>query len=158
MSLLYYWRPDNYERDRDFGFGFHLNQNSPVLASAEPGESVWAFTRRRRDGLYVLAAEPVVRAVTHNPPNYRYGRYRVWGDLRRSRYFDIDLGPSAEPLIRALSIRAGATRLGQAFQGHAAVRRLSGADHRFLASLADDLPLRPSAVPRPPHSLALPRR
>src|SRR5215831_10470997 len=26
MPLLYYWRPDNYSRDRSFGFGYHLNQ------------------------------------------------------------------------------------------------------------------------------------
>lgn len=27
-----YWRPDNYERDRKFGSGFHLNQNSPAMS------------------------------------------------------------------------------------------------------------------------------
>ena len=114
-ALLYYWRPDNYARDRAFGFGYHLNQNSPAMARALPGSSLWAFTRRRPDGLYVLAAELVVRAVTRNPPNYRYGAYRVWGDLERSRYFDVDRGPSAEPLIRAMDVRAGGPRLGQAF-------------------------------------------
>lgn len=30
MALLYYWRPDNYQRDLDFGAGFHLNQGNPV--------------------------------------------------------------------------------------------------------------------------------
>jgi hypothetical protein len=28
VNVLYYWRPDNYLRDRRFGFGYHLNQNS----------------------------------------------------------------------------------------------------------------------------------
>jgi hypothetical protein len=28
MALLYYWRPDNYRRDLDFGAGYHLNQGS----------------------------------------------------------------------------------------------------------------------------------
>jgi len=60
MSVLYYWRPDNYRRDAVFGFGYHLNQDSPALAQVAPGESVWAFTRSR-DGRYVLAAELVVR-------------------------------------------------------------------------------------------------
>src|SRR5438552_2231721 len=77
MPLLYYWRPDNYARDRRFGFGYHLNQNSPRMADASPGDSLWAFTRRRGDGLYVLAAELVVRALTRNPPNYHYGTYRI---------------------------------------------------------------------------------
>lgn len=62
MSVLYYWRPDNYIRDRKFGFGYHLNQNSPVLTSLQAGNSVWAFTR---DGLgrYILAAELVVNSL-----------------------------------------------------------------------------------------------
>jgi 5-methylcytosine-specific restriction protein A len=38
----------------------------------------------RRDGVYVLAAELVVKAKTLNPSGFRYGRYRVWGDLRLS--------------------------------------------------------------------------
>lgn len=93
MPLLYYWRPDNYARDQEFGFGYHLSQNSPAMASALPGDSSWAFTRRRRDGRYILAAELVVRAVTRNRPAYRYGTYRAWCDLERSRYFDVEAGP-----------------------------------------------------------------
>lgn len=139
MPLLYYWRPDNYQRDRRFGFGFHLNQNSPAMSEVGPGDSIWAFTQRRTDGSYVLAAELVVRALTENPANYRYGRWRIWGDLHRSRYFDADLGPRTEPLIRALGIRASAARLGQAFQGNAAVRRLSPHAHQLLSEFARDL-------------------
>lgn len=94
-NVLYYWRPDNYARDRRFGFGYHLNQNSPVLADVAPGQTVWAFTRDPL-GRYVLAASLVVKAVTRNSPKYLYGRYRVWGDLERTRYFDIDASPGAE--------------------------------------------------------------
>ncbi len=140
MPLLYYWRADNYARDRRFGFGYHLNQNSGAMASSGAGDSLWAITRRTNDGLYVLAAELVVRAVTRNPPNYRYGRYRAWGDLARSRYFDIDLAPNAEPLIRSLNVKAAGQHLGQAFQGQAAVRRLGEADHWVLADFAAYLP------------------
>src|SRR5690606_4449410 len=146
MPLLFYWQPDSYARDREFGFGFHLNQNSPAMATARPGDSVWAFTRRKRDGLYVLAAELVVRAVTRNPPNYRNGVHRIWGDLHRSRYFDVDFGPNAEPLIRALDIRARAERLGQSFQGASAVREISEADHQLRSRFAADLALRPHAA------------
>src|SRR5262245_6008218 len=102
MSLLYYWRPDNYAHDRAFGFGYHLNQNSPAMAQARAGTSLWAFTRHARTRQYVLAAELVVRALTRNPPGYRYGTYRIWGDLEASRYFDIDRGPSVEALVRGL--------------------------------------------------------
>jgi hypothetical protein len=111
-----------------------------MLASG-PGDSLWAMTRRPDDGLYVLAAELVVRAVTRNPPNYRYGRFRAWGDLVRSRYFDIDAAPNAEPLIRALSVRPAGRHFGQAFQGHAAVRTISEVDHRRLAEFAIYLPV-----------------
>ena len=140
MPLLYYWRPDNYNRDRRFGFGYHLNQNSTAMQAAGPGDSLWAFTRRRRDNMYVLAAELSVRAVTSNPRNYRYGKFRIWGHLTRSRYFDIDVGPNAEPLIRALSVQTTGPLLGQSFQGHAAVRKLGEADHRVLANFAAYLP------------------
>ncbi|HEU4557560.1 MAG TPA: hypothetical protein VFS20_06910 [Longimicrobium sp.] len=76
MNVLYYWRPDNYRTDRKFGFGYHLNQNSPALARVGARESVWAFTRDRL-GRYILAAELVVRAMTRNTRGYHYGRYRV---------------------------------------------------------------------------------
>lgn len=141
MPLLYYWRPDNYTRDRAFGFGYHLNQNSPAMAAARPGDSLWAFTRRPRDGLYVLAAELVVRALTRNPPRYRYGAYRLWGDLEKSRYFDAEAGANAEPLLRRLGVPAHTPRLGQSFQGHAAVRVISEADHRLLAALSANRPV-----------------
>ena len=141
MPLLYYWRPDNYARDRAFGFGFHLNQNAPAMSAAAPGDSLWAFTRRKRDGIYVLAAELIVRAVTRNPPNYRYGAWRIWGDLQRSRYFDIDAGARIEPVIRSLAIRAAGARLGQSFQGPAAVRKISEDAHRTLHAFACELPV-----------------
>ena len=143
VPLLYYWRPDNYARDRRFGFGFHLNQNSPAMEAAVTGDSVWAFTRRTRDGLYVMAAQLVVRAVTRNPRNYRYGAWRIWGDLSASRYFDVDDGPRVEALVRSLGIPARGTRLGQSFQGHAAVRVISEAAHRILTDFTLDLPLLP---------------
>ena len=138
MNVLYYWRPDNYQQDRRFGFGYHLNQNSPVLAGMNAGDTVWAFTRDRI-GRYVLAAALVVRAVTRNSPSYRYGRYRVWGDLERTRYFDIDVGAGAEELIRHLRTPARAAILAQSFQGHRAVRPLHQADHELLSEFAADL-------------------
>lgn len=140
VNLLYYWRPDNYRRDRRFGFGYHLNQDSPVLAHAAKGDTVWAFTRDRL-GRYVLAAALVVRVVTRNTPGYRYGRFRVWGDLDCTRYFDVDASPGAQELIRHLKVRARAENLGQSFQGWSAVRRLDVGDHQLLADFAAELPV-----------------
>jgi hypothetical protein len=144
MPLLYYWHPENYRRDLDYGAGFHLNQRNPLLHEIGPGDSLWAFTRTR-DGRYVLAAELVVRAKTFNPPNFRYGPYRVWGDLNLSRYFQVEGQPSVEQVVRHLSVTTNAPYLGQSFQGLRAVKRLTEADHTILAAAARDLPLEPRA-------------
>lgn|SRR5215210_589618 len=95
MPLLHYWRGDNYHRDLDVGVSYHLNQANPRLHQTNAGDSLWAFTRTL-EGDYVFAAELVVRAKTQNPANFRYGRYRVWGDLRKSRYFKVEGQPRAE--------------------------------------------------------------
>lgn len=144
MPLLYYWRPDNYYRDLDYGAGYHLNQANPLLHEVNLGESLWAFTRVR-NGRYVLAAELVICAKTINPPGFRYGPYRVWGDLERSRYFKVDRQPSAEQVIRKLSVTTNAHYLGQSFQGHSAVKQLTSQDHLILSGIARDLPLEPRA-------------
>jgi hypothetical protein len=144
MPLLYFWRGDNYRRDLDFGAGYHLNQGNPLLHSIGVGDSLWAFTRTS-SGRYVLAAELIVMAKTLNPSGYRYGRYRLWGDLKRSRYFAVKGQPDVTLLIKGLSIRANGDTLGRAFQGHAAVRRLSQEDHLVLAAYAARIPLEPRA-------------
>ena len=144
MHLLYYWRGDNYRRDLDYGVGFHLNQRNPLLHQIRLGESLWAFTRRR-DGRYALAAELVVSAKTMNPKGFRYGPYRVWGDLGQSRYFSVDGQPDISTLIRGLGVEANAAVLGRSFQGRAAVRPLSDADHVRLLSYTERLPLEPRA-------------
>jgi 5-methylcytosine-specific restriction enzyme A len=135
MALLYYWRGDNYRRDLDEGAGYQLNQGNPLLHEIPIGDSLWAFTRRR-DGAYALAAELVVTAKTLNPPGYRYGRYRVWGDLTVSRYFVTEYQPDITPLVRSLSLTAKGDTLGRAFQGHAAVRKINAADDRVLRAYA----------------------
>lgn len=140
MNLLYFWQGNNYRRDLDFGVGYHLNQGNPLLHEIQAGESLWAFTRRR-DGRYVLAAELVVRAKTLNSRGFRYGRYRVWGDLRASRYFAAEGQPDLTTVIRRLSVKAGAEVLGRSFQGAAAVRAILPADHQALSDYSKVLPL-----------------
>lgn len=121
MPILYFWTAKNREWDLNFGASFHLNSKSASLHLIEPGESLWAFTKRD-DDKYTMAAELVIRARTRNPDNYRYGTYRVWGDLDSSRYFDIRHLPDVEPFIRMLSCKSKAAKLGQSFQGPASVR------------------------------------
>ena len=144
MPLLYHWVGKNYRRDLDWGASYHLNQSNPLLHEIEPGDSLWAFTRTPARK-YVLAMELVVRAKTRNPPGYRYGEYRLWGDLQLSRYFRTDEQPDISGLVRQLSVRASAPVIGRSFQGHAAVRRLTPEDHQVLADYARHLPLEPRA-------------
>jgi hypothetical protein len=126
VHLLYFWRGDNYRRDLDHGVGFHLNQANPLLHGIGLGESLWAFTRNT-NGRYALAAELVVSAKTMNPRGFRYGPYRIWGDLRQSRYFHVDGQPDISQLIHSLDLKAKAHVLGRSFQGNAAVRPLEKA-------------------------------
>jgi hypothetical protein len=144
LHLLYFWRGDNYRRDLDLGVGFHLNQASPLLHEITVGESLWAFTRKF-DGRYALAAELVVSAKTMNAHGFRYGPYRVWGNLRQSRYFGVDGQADISPLIRSLAIEAKAGVLGRSFQGKAAIRTIAEQDHGRLRAYADVLPLEPRA-------------
>lgn len=144
MPLLYYWRPDNYRRDLDMGAGYHLNQANPLFHEIDVGDSVWALTRRS-DGTYAFAAQLVVKGKTINPPQFRYGRYRIWGDLALSRYFAVAQQSNAEDVIRSLSIKTNAKILGRAFQGHAAVRSLSSQANQLLTVATRDLATEPRA-------------
>lgn len=144
MPLLYHWVGRNYRRDLDWGAGYHLNQSNPLLHQIDHGDNLWAFTRTPA-GIYVLAARLVVRAKTRNPSGYRYGEYRLWGDLERSRYFRTEGQPDVSELIRRLSVKASAPVIGRSFQGHAAVRLLTPEDHQLLAEYARQLPPEPRA-------------
>jgi 5-methylcytosine-specific restriction protein A len=144
VHLLYFWRGDNYRRDLDHGVGFHLNQANPLLHDIDIGESLWAFTRKT-DGRYVLAAQLVISAKTMNPRGFRYGPYRVWGDLNRSRYFRVERQPDISTFIRSLHVEAKGDVLGRAFQGKAAVRPLDHSDHMRLLTYAEPIPLEPRA-------------
>jgi hypothetical protein len=114
------------------------------LHEIDIGKSLWAFTRKP-DRRYMLAAELVISAKTLNPHGYRYGAYRVWGDLRSSRYFAVDQQPDISSLIRSLSIAASGEVLGRSFQGRAAVRRICEADHLALLAYAERVPEEPRA-------------
>ncbi|MBL8604923.1 MAG: HNH endonuclease [Myxococcales bacterium] len=148
MDLLAYWRWDNFLSDLDEGAGFNFNSNQPRLHSAiDVGESLWLVTGRPspHGTAYVLAARLVITAKTHNAAGYRYGRFRLWGDLAKSRYFTHQ-GPDASALLRGLRFDAdrpiAAAHIGQALQ---TLRALSSADARCLEAWASALTDEPRA-------------
>ena len=109
LDLMAYWRWDNYVRDLDEGAAFHFNSNQTRLHSAiELGERLWLVTGRRGPGgiEYVLVACLTVAAKTFNAPDYKYGRYRLWGDTRKSKYFSAD-GPDMTDLLLRLEFDTG---------------------------------------------------
>jgi hypothetical protein len=98
-----------------------------------PAGQPWGAEERRRPRPAIGVCMTLRRAEILNSPGDRYGPYRIWGALRRSRYFRSDGQPDITTLIRRLSVRAGGDGLGRAFQGRAVVRRITEADHRINA-------------------------
>ena len=153
MHLLAYWRLDNYLRDLDEGAGFNFNSRQPRLhQEIEPGESLWLFTGLKSPPRYAVVARLVIRAKTTNPPGYRYGDYRVWGDLRGSRYFKLrpgNPGDDAFDVLRGLPLVSGSfagctrTTLPQACQ---TIRGITGDANRVLEQFTRDLPLEERAT------------
>ena len=141
MSVLFFWRSDNYVTDISKEKAYYLIQDNELLLNLKPGEHVWAFTRRK-DKKYVLAADLVVVRVTNQSPEPKYGRYCAYGDKQKSRYFDDDRGRDAEPVIRSLSFFPAKTKakaLGQLFQGRNGVRLLSSSDDQKLTTFSSGL-------------------
>jgi hypothetical protein len=138
MALLYYWVRKNYTRDFPAlqpGADRSLEQNSESFARAQPGTTLWAFTRRS-DDRYVLAAHLVVRRVVDQAGRtYRYGRYSVDPLPGSTVMYDVSAGDDVEPLIRTL-VRAEAATLGNSFVGNAAVREIDTVADGALAAFA----------------------
>ncbi len=138
MSVLFFWRGDNYYADIAAGKDYHLNQNNELMLDLARGEHVWAFTRRK-DKTYVLALDLVVAGTKENrvgDPGYKYGRYHVDGDRQSSRYFDVHKVPDTERLIQSSSFAPQARVLGHSFQGRNGVRLLTPADEQKLTSFS----------------------
>jgi len=149
MDLLAYWRFDNYKRDLDEGAGFHFNSNQSRLHSAIGlGESLWLFTRVPigAENQYRLLARLVVSAKTINAPDYKYGAYRVWGDLAHSDYYSVreDSQDDVFDLIRELELEgtglgdSSRTSLAQACQ---TIRAIKPSASVLLSAKAQQLPI-----------------
>lgn len=103
MDLLAYWRWDNYVRDLDEGAGFNFNSNQARLHSAiNIGERLWLVSGRRAEGgiQYALVASLRVVAKTLNPPDYKYGNFRLWADVKQSAYYSADAPDATDLLLR----------------------------------------------------------
>jgi hypothetical protein len=149
MDLMAYWRWDNYVRDLDDGAGFHFNSNQERLhAEIQVGERLWLITGRRRQGgiRYVLVACLSVAAKTLNPPTYKYGQYRLWADVKQSKYFSADGPDVGEVLLQLQFDTANPIRsrevIGQALQ---TIRGLGLQDTQLLSAWAKRLPPEPRA-------------
>jgi 5-methylcytosine-specific restriction enzyme A len=158
MDLLAYWRYENYKRDLDEGAGFHFNSKQSRLHTAiNIGESLWLITRvvgRSSLSEYRTLARLVIRSKTINSPSYKYGPFRVWGDLQRSQYFKVtpDTAHDAFELLRLLPLHSGTLKsssrssIGQAVQ---TIRGLTPKASQLLEAFSAQLPIeeRARAVP-----------
>ena len=158
MDLLAYWRVDNYRRDLDEGAGVNFNSKQTRLHTAiELGETLWLFTRIvGPSGVseYRILARLVIRSKTINAPSYKYGPFRVWGDLESSQYFRVarDVSQDAFELLRLLAFNSGSLKdcsrsnLAQACQ---TIRGLNPEASRLLLAFCQQLPIeeRARAVP-----------
>lgn len=158
MDLLAYWRYNNYKRDLDEGAGFHFNSKQSRLHTAiNIGESLWLFTRVvGRPGLSEsrILARLVIRSKTFNPPSYKYGPFRVWGDIQRSQYFKVTPDPThdAFELARLLPLHSGTLKncsrssIGQAVQ---TIRGLTPKASQLLEAFSAQLPIEERALAVP---------
>jgi hypothetical protein len=146
-DLLAYWRYDNYKRDIEEGAGFNFNSSQDRLHSVlELNDSLWLVTGRRepnRAGMaYYIVARLVIRAKTLNKPGYKYGQYRVWGDLDKSKYYKVGL-QDASSLLRKLRFSTdrpiGQTNSELAFHLQT-MRGLSQVDSQLLDLWCESIP------------------
>jgi len=144
MSITVYWKYDNYKADTQDSFTFHFNSNQIRLHSAtEIGDDVFAISGFQTESGFelFLLAHLIIKAKTFNPPEYKYGKYRVWADENLSKYFQV-----STPLIPLLnkfeSIKqfeeAERSKYAQAFQ---TIRELSVHDVNLLKAFSNSLPV-----------------
>ncbi len=159
-DLLAYWRYDNYVRDLAEGAGFNFNSKQDRLHSVlDEGEMLWLITGRRetnRAGMaYYVVAKLAVRSKTFNSPEYKYGKYRVWGDLKISKYYQVGIQETST-LLRQLQFSNNSPigdtdkELSLYFQ---TMRQLSVEDTALLEQWCSSLPLEQAAYDILPEDL-----
>lgn len=146
MSILIYWKYDNYLKDIAEGVNYNFNSNQSRLHTAsEIGGDIFAVTGiKRKLGLEIyLAAHLIVKDKVYNPPDFIYGKYRIEADEEKSRYFSINGEPITPYLSELESIKHydndQSYKYAQSFQ---TLRKLSESDAETLKKIADKLPLK----------------
>ena len=144
-----YWRWDNYQYDLNQGAGFHFNSNQSRLHSEIAiGERLWLVTGRPSPtgSCYQLVAKLTITAKTFNSPGYKYGYYRLWGDIHNSQYYSTD-SPALNDLLIMLKFATGKQISSQAYIGQAlqTIRVLTLEDTGLLVSFSAELALEPRA-------------
>lgn len=134
MSVIFFWRWDNYSKDMKTGKAYYLSQNSELIFKLQIGQHIWAIIRVGHT--YVLAADLVVIRTQLNPTGYKYGKYRALADKHSSRYFNVYNGLDIEPTIRSLSFSPQAEPLGWSFRGKNGVRLLTPVDEQRLITFS----------------------
>ncbi|HEX8737289.1 MAG TPA: hypothetical protein VF721_18290 [Pyrinomonadaceae bacterium] len=145
MSILIYWKYDNYIRDNAHGFGYNFNSNQSRLhTTTQIGDDVFVVGGiKRQSGLEIyLLAHLIIKEKIFNPPNYIYGRYRIEAEQKKSRYFSLNAEPITPYLSELTSIKHfdenQTHKYAQAFQ---TIRVLNEADTQRLKEIAKNLPL-----------------
>ena len=92
MGITVYWKFSNYKADTQQGFTFHFNSNQRRLHDQTDVDgdafAISGFQAESGFELFLLA-HLVIKAKTFNPPKFKYGRYKIWADEKRSKYFQI---------------------------------------------------------------------
>lgn len=143
MSILIYWKYDNYVKDIAGGVSYNFNSNQSRLHSVtEIGDDIFAVTGiKRNSGLEIyLTAHLIVKDKVYNLPEFVYGKYRIEADEEKSRYFSLETEPITPRLSELDSINHYDTehsyKYAQSFQ---TLRKLSESDTHKLRKIAGKL-------------------
>jgi hypothetical protein len=149
MAILIYWKYDNYVQDNVNGFGYAFNSNQSRLHSVtDIGEDVFVVSGiRKESGLEIyLMAHLIIKEKAYNPPDHKYGRYRIVADEDKSKYFSLDAEPITPLLPELTSINHfGEEHIDKYAQSFQTLRKLNGHDAQILKRFADSLPEHPKA-------------
>lgn len=112
------------------------------------GDSLWLVTRVVIDGRneYRLAARLVIRGKTINAPSYKYGSFRVWGDVTASSYYRIDESSTQDvfELLRVIDMDSGSLadrNRSNLFQSMQTLRSIPPKSSELLEAFSAQLPL-----------------
>ena len=147
MGILIYWKYKNYAEDIAQELPYAFTSKQPRLhKTTKIGDDVFVVSGVKRESGFemYLVAHLVISRKTHNPPDHKYGRYRVVADKKRSRYFSIDYEALTPVLIKLTSIKQfGERQIDKYAQSFQTLRKINDHDLHLLKEFANSLPLHP---------------